>query len=243
MKESGPAMRGGMKTNTHGQITVSLRPEGSGGGLRPMAAGSKAVNRATEGKRLSHNAKVYWRTANKAIENYRKKFDSQLEEQIEKMRRIDESDNEHAGKLYDRLQRELKYTPESERKAVKKKYTDFIIKIHRKYGSKYDEERNKLSDMEEPLREYQRKKKTSSTTRTRAPIIILAPRNSRPLLRHSTRTTPSWPAKRTQLRNIEGMYSNPRFPLGKRQMLKIQNRILGGYFNPRFPRGKQPRKP
>ena len=182
-----------------------------------MASGSKAVNRATEGKRLSHNAKVYLRTANKAIENYRKKFDSQLEEQIEKMRRIDESDNEHAGKLYDRLQRELKYTPESERKAVKKKYTDFIIKIHRKYGSKYDEERNKLSDMEEPLREYQRKKKTSSTTRTRAPIIILAPRNSRPLLRHSTRTTPSWPAKRTQLRNIEGMYSNPRFPRGKRR--------------------------
>lgn len=45
---------------------------GGGGGLRPMAAGSKAVNRATEGKRLSHNAKVYWRTANKAIENYRK---------------------------------------------------------------------------------------------------------------------------------------------------------------------------
>lgn len=138
----------------NGQFTSG----GGGGGLRPMAAGSKAVNWATEGKRLSHNAKVYRRTANKAIENYRKKFDPQLEEQIEKMRRIDESDNEHAGKLYDRLQRELKYTPESERKAVKKKYTDFIIKIHRKYGSKYDEERNKLSDMEEPLREYQRKK-------------------------------------------------------------------------------------
>lgn len=91
----------------NGQFTSG----GGGGGLRPMAAGSKAVNRATEGKRLSHNAKAYRRTANKAIENYRKKFDSQLEEQIEKMRRIDESDNEHAGKLYDRLQRELKYTP------------------------------------------------------------------------------------------------------------------------------------
>lgn len=39
----------------NGQFTSG----GGGGGLRPMAAGSKAVNRATEGKRLPHNAKVY----------------------------------------------------------------------------------------------------------------------------------------------------------------------------------------
>lgn len=138
----------------NGQFTSG----GGGGGLRPMAAGSKAVNRAAEGKRLSHNAKVYLRTAHKAIEASSKKFEPKMEEQQQKIFNAANLLNKQYGKIKNRYQREIARTPDSKRREKMRQYGALAGKVNEKYGALKSKEEGKMLDMSNKQREYYAKK-------------------------------------------------------------------------------------
>lgn len=134
----------------NGQFTSG----GSGGGLRPMAAGSKAVNRAAEGKRLSHNAKVYIQTAHKAMESHNKKMAPEIESQQNKVQRAHSQLNNHYLNLSNRIRREYERAPEHERRNVSNKYGKLVDKVNEKYGGILHKEKEKLRDINEKERKY-----------------------------------------------------------------------------------------
>lgn len=145
----------------NGQFTSG----GGGGALRPMAAGSKAVNRATEGKRLSHNAKVYIQTAHKAMESHNKKIAPEIESQQKKVQHAHSQLNNHYLNLSNRIRREYERAPEYERRNVSNKYGKLVDKVNEKYGGILHKEKEKLRDIDERERRYLAEKIASQESR------------------------------------------------------------------------------